>query len=531
MPTLTLAQSEEMTKSSSILACPEFDPEIIRVFRPHPSEVKSWFAQNMLRNLYKYRIATVDTEGNFKLRKFRNQENRLFVSIGDFFGNVYLFLDADDIPEEFRRVLENWQIVKIQSAIDLDIKLFLQIKNPIRVTGWVNTQCLFKAFLNPTSQLTRADIILEYFGPEYKKWPLVNAYNSPNLSVKAKMHSVQDSRLPILVLLRSAELRAKSMGYHQSEDIFPIVRLALDLTRNVSKVNTDGLLQENPSSNWYPPLRWIKTRPNDRGLNDAVKVTRIRMAQDDHLDQTFPAGCGPSRQELVQTATRLWENKKLPSHSVTYATNELLSQELKTRCSNCGEKGHTMEKCTGISSFKNCQYDHCGEEFPQHSITMCPALHHSCTKCHVRGHTEFAHGIRDPLQTKNMFQRHQHLGALTCIPFLALVPEIKHRLVYYHWGLGLNLGSLQNCPGNAYRIGVYEPLLNFGGKTNKEEKTRQIAAKCQRARAIRIAEHNIEIDDEEFYVPPLTSVEEFAEIRSRWELRPCSSSLNNSVHL
>ena len=531
MPILTLSQSEEMTKSTSVHACPDFDPETTRVFRPHPSEIKSWFAQNMLRNFNKYRIATVDTEGNFKLKKFKGFGNRLFVSIGDIFGNVYLFLDADDIPDEFRKILEDWRIVKIQSAIDIDIKLFLQIRNPIKVVGWVDTQCLFKAFLHPTSQFTRAEVIIGYFGPDYKKWPLVFDYNSPNLSVKAKMHSVQDSRLPILVLLRSAELRAKSMGYHQDDDIFPIVRLALDLTRNVSKVNTDDLLQENPASNWYPPLRWIKTKPNDRGLNDAIKVTRIQMAQDDYIAQTFSPGSEPCQEDLVQTATRLWMNKKLPSHSATYATNELMSQELRRRCTNCGEQNHVMDKCPSLSTFQDCQYDHCGEEFAKHSITMCPSLHYSCTKCHVRGHREIAHGIRDPLQTKTMFQRHQHLGALTCIPYLALVPEAKHRLVYYHWGLGLYLGPLQNCPGNAYRIGVFEPLLNFGGKTTKEEQARQIAAKCQRSRAVKIAEHNLEIDCEEFYVSPLTPCEKFAEIRRQWELRSHSSTSQDGVPL
>ena len=43
MPTLTLAQSEEMTKSSSILACPEFDPEIIRVFRRYRHRIPTVF--------------------------------------------------------------------------------------------------------------------------------------------------------------------------------------------------------------------------------------------------------------------------------------------------------------------------------------------------------------------------------------------------------------------------------------------------------------------------------------------------------
>ena len=530
MPTLTLKDCEEMTKAESILASPVYDPRFIRVFCEESTEEQDMFISKMLQNIRTYRYIIIDSEGNLKLRKFHGEGFRLFISIGDFHGNVLLFPEADDIPSEFRDILQDWRYVKIQSAIEIDMNLLLKIDNPIHVTGWADTQVLFKAFLSPEAERTKPEAILSFLGREYKNWPLVFRYGYYHIPKDAQMHSAQDSRLPTLVLLKAVELRAKRLGYGSEDDVFPLARLALDLSRHVSMANARGHLSLDVDKNWRPPLRKEKGTPNEFGLNDAVELTRIRMAQEDFLEVTFPPGQEPEDFELTQTAIRLWANKKLPSHNLTMAKNETIQEELNQRCTKCGEENHRFKTCPQTTPFVSCAYDHGGETLPDHSIVVCPSLHHSCKNCHMRGHKEHCHQFWDPLQMKNLFQRHQHLGAFTCIPFLAKLPEHESRVLYYHWSLGLCLESLEHCLGNAFRLSIFEPKLRFGQPTPEEERLRVRKAVERRNLQREISEFNLRTD-EDFGCSLAVSRQEFEKARSLWRERSLSKQVAQETSL
>ena len=537
MPRLTFYDCQQMTTPFSTLASRTFDRQRIRIFRTGSDEINSDFAKKMIANFRKYRLIFPDTEGDYLLDKFDGTGKRLFVSIGDFEGNVYLFLDGDDIPDEFRQILEDWRYAKVQSAICKDMQLFLKLRNPIHVRGWIDTQTLFVAFIHPNAERTKADSILEHFGQEYQRWKLNHwefnkLFGTPNISERAIMHSAQDSRLPALVLLRAVELYARSLEFRPSDDVFPFVRLALDLTRHVSKDNLANHLFPDPSQNWRPPIRLTKGEPNEFGLNDCLTVTYIKMAQDDVIETSFARGTEPTFEQLTKTAIQLWEENELPRHKLVVSRSEVVDKELRKHCNNCGKKDHQIQKCPKYRSFKHCEYDHAERQFPKHSILMCPVLHHVCSNCQTRGHLESHHHKWDPVRMYSEFQTRQHLGLFTSIPFLSLVPEHEHKVLFFHWILGFQHRNLESCPGNAYRIGNFTPELHYreveAGATHLLKETSSEERKAydrsrlrqteeRRQLMISIAQHNLTVNDEKYFCPPRATAGEFEQVRQGWK--------------
>lgn len=516
MPILTLQQCRELLQPNQILACPRIDFEEIKVFHSNSNEQEKKFAKKMLENIRRYRIMTIDTEGDFKLTKSDGVEKRLFVSMGDFSGSVYLFNDGDEIPEDFRKLLEDWKIRKIQSGITKDMELLLQLKRPIHLSGWVDTRVLFKAFIDPVSTQTKPEAILKKFGPQYRIWSinfaksnvLEDLFGGDEPPNQARIHCAQDCRLPILVLLSLTEKRAKSLNYHLCDDVFPILRLALDITQRVSFDNIQRpnqlYIEREMLDNWRPPLRRVAGKSNLFGLNDALEVTFIRLAQDDWIEPILRNGPKPTQSELTHTALRLWGHRELPLRKgTTKLTNEATLEILETRCVRCGDDGHEPYNCPEYSRLKLCRYSHGTENLLPHSIHVCPVLHHVCNLCHTRGHLESFHEKWDPLQMKNEFEVHQHLGVFTSIPFLALLPDQKLRVENHHWIFGYTHETLQRAYGNAYQIGVYEPENNINEDT-------------MRGLAREIALFNFNTDDEKFFCPPKATHSEFKTIQEAW---------------
>lgn len=526
MPVLTLQQCHELLQSNQVLACPRIDFEKIKVFHSNPNEQEKTFARNMLENIRRYRIMTIDTEGDFKLKKSDGVEKRLFVSVGDFSGSVYLFNDGDEIPEDFRNLLEDWKIRKIQSGIVKDMELLLQLKRPIHLSGWVDTRVLFKAFIDPVSTQTKPEAILKRFGPQYRIWPinfakpniLENLFGGDEPPNQARMHCAQDCRLPVLVLLSLTEKRAKSLNYHPCDDVFPILRLALDITQRVSFDNIQRpnqlYIQRELLDNWRPPLRLVTGKSNLFGLNDALEVTFIRMAQDDWIEPILRNGPKPTQSELTYTALRLWGHRELPARKgTTKLTNEATLEILEARCVRCGDDGHEPYDCPEYSRLKLCRYSHGTENLLPHSIHVCPVLHHVCNLCHARGHLESFHEKWDPLQMKTEFEVHQHLGVFTSIPFLALRSEQKLRVKNHHWIFGYVHETLERAYGNAYQIGVYEPENNINEDTTLTDQQKLVA---MRGLAREIALFNFNIDDERFFCPPKATPSEFQAFQEAW---------------
>jgi len=65
-----------------------------------------------------------------------------------------------------------------------------------------------------------------------------------------------------------------------------------------------------------------------------------------------------------------------------------------------------------------------------HAILMCEELHHFCTRCRKQGHHVEAHNFLGQRELIQMFQTDCQLGLLTCLPFLELIPEERHWLLY-----------------------------------------------------------------------------------------------------
>ena len=115
---------------------------------------------------------------------------------------------------------------------------------------------------------------------------------------------------------------------------------------------------------------------------------------------------------------------------------------------------------------------------------------------------------------KTEFEIHQHLGVLTSIPFLALLPDQKTRVRSHHWVLGYVHESLERAYGNAYQIGVYEPENDI---TEKSEADAQQKSATMHRLSREIALFNFCTGDESFSCPPKATRSEFETIQRAWQ--------------
>lgn len=404
----------------------------------------------------------------------------LTVVIGDIDGDVYLFQSWKDVPEEVRKVLSDFRVTKLQSDITKDVVEF--DRHGIELTGWADTQIIYRAFLNPNATQDGTDAQAEFLGfekfPYYPKRGKPCRFDTDSINVQSKLHSAQDIRVPFAILLRAAVDRAEKLGMELDCNVLPLCHEAIDLVKSLH-LTPEGKkkIGKDIADNWRPVIRQDteeRVIPHWNGLNDVKIVHEMRTSRSDLFEPAFEQGKRPSEEELTKVLRKHWIKRDLPTRNMMSNSiwPTLLRQSI---CWNCGSNQHNLRGCP--ERLDTCKYPHFntggkpkprpdpqnpGEMLPPrksnvqgpHSILMCEELHHFCTRCRKRGHHVEGHNLHGQRELIQMFKKHCHKGLLTCLPFLELIPEERHRLLYHHWTWSLSSVKLPSAFPDAASLGL-----------------------------------------------------------------------------
>ena len=395
------------------------------------------------------------------LQKKQKTEKPLWLAVvvGDIDGDVYLFQNWRDVPGEVRKILSDFRVTKLQSDITKDVLEF--DRHGVELTGWADTQILYRAFLNPETTQDGTDAQAEFLGfekfPYFPKGGRPCRFDTDFINIPSKLHSAQDIRVPFAILLRAAIDRAEKLGMELDDNILPLCHEAIDLVKSLH-LTPEGKrkIGRKISDNWRPVIRQDEEErviPHCNGLNDIKVVYEMRNARSDLFEPAFEQSKGPSKEELTKVLRNHWLKRDLPTRGMM--SNNLWPTLLRQSiCWNCGSDQHNLRSCP--QRLDACKYPHFntggkpkprpdpknpGEFLPPrksnvqgpHSVLMCEELHHFCTRCRKRGHHVEAHNHHGQRELVQMFKKHCHKGLLTCLPFLELIPEERHRLLYHHW--------------------------------------------------------------------------------------------------
>ena len=483
----------------------------------------------IIRSAKHWRILIPDTEGCFLLPKIKGIGKRLVVSIGCFEGNTVIFEDADQIPESIRELLADVSIIKVQSGIMADIK-HLE-KAGIIVRGWADSGVIFAGFIQEKCTSPGAHNQLEYFG--LKEWTLkdikyrephnLKGYRKSPITEEARMHSLQDSRLPVYVICKAVALRASVLVLDEEEDAFPWIELVLDLTRTVSWQNSFGRQQQYTiEENWLGPQREAQGG-NQLGLNDRKLVVNIREGLTDQVRLINEIG---TADEELATAYEYWTEQELPKSNDRHKVDELLAQ----RCARCRQPTHQNQdekrKCqkTFGNAVKLCKYPIC--EFytesnkPKHQMDFCPILQNVCEECGLRGHGAQAHAEFDMALLRKHFLDYAAFGYLTSIPYLSLVKNsVEKKLMSYHFYYGHYDSSLDGNPINALLIGAPDVEVRFTGTSERQISEIKNACHLRRERLEAIFEFNLEVNVEEFEARLHFNLAQLNWCKEQWRIR------------
>jgi hypothetical protein len=102
----------------------------------------------------------------------------------------------------------------------------------MRLTGWADTQSIFRAFINPIADKDGTDAQAKYIG--YKPYPFRTEgknceFDSDHLEDDAKLHIVQDLRLPFAILLQASIDRAEFLNMDLEENILPNLNFTIKI--------------------------------------------------------------------------------------------------------------------------------------------------------------------------------------------------------------------------------------------------------------------------------------------------------------
>ena len=250
-------------------------------------------------NVNRFRIMAVDTE---------NKEGKIFLIIGDLFGNVIFFNDALNLPVEFEDDLKDVKVYKIQSNIQEDYKVLKDIG--IKMVGLADTQAIFAAFVKPGSKgVIGTEAQANFTGHHVIRFhhrKMNFRCNHPNAdSIK---HATSDARQPIVTLMKAAEIRALSypVPLKPENDCYKLLWDICNRVAGVSvKVAEFGL---HNSINRSIDDNWTIGRKDDYAtgtINNRERVVAIEASQKD-----WPVVFEKKKEKAVHVATRTTEKRQ-----------------------------------------------------------------------------------------------------------------------------------------------------------------------------------------------------------------------------
>jgi len=227
--------------------------------------------RSLIENAYKYRILVVDTE---------QKVNPVFLIVGDFEGNVVLFSDARNIPQELKDVLQDVSVFKLQSDMVEDKTILKEAG--IDLLGLADSQVILGTFITPGETALGSGAQSKAVGAMVRPYhPFGMRFDVPNPNRLSLLHAVSDGRVPLLIAFKAAEMRAAAMTVpiKSDENVFDLI---IDVLNRVAAVPRRVVTNGRPArctveENW---LHGKEESPcPNADINDLTELKNIRASQ------------------------------------------------------------------------------------------------------------------------------------------------------------------------------------------------------------------------------------------------------------
>lgn len=227
--------------------------------------------RKFIYNAREYRIIAADTE---------KKENPVFLILCDFEGNVLLFHDARNIPQELKEVLEDVTITKLQSNVVEDKQVLK--KAGIDMKGLADTQVITGSFVSPGATNLGSKAQAQLLEVEVRGFNFRTMhFDKTPLSDVCKLHAISDGRVPLMILFRAAQHRAESMKVplKPEENVFDLI---VDVVNRVASVPARVVVNGRPAGqtieqNWKTAKEFSPCPSSD--INDMSTMKAILESQ------------------------------------------------------------------------------------------------------------------------------------------------------------------------------------------------------------------------------------------------------------
>ena len=415
------------------------------------------------------------------------------ITLVAFNGVMLKFSDIPLIPSPLQNILSDVAYAKISSTPDIECQL-LQ-KFGIRLRGWIHSGAVFRALIRKDSRFgiqTQAKY-LESEG-------FVNS--SPEFSglMDDQTNCSHDCAwVPIAITLASAIKFALKRSYPSTYQMFPVIWEALALVSLRVPEDLENI-SNDPVKNWMPGKN-RHAEMEHQNVNDVVAMQAHRRMSADFVEIFDPAY---NPKEAAESPVQLFIDPKgfrlyLPPATVLKGMKP--EKLLKTQCNNCGQHRHSAQECLSRRrSIPVCNYPHDDvPDLPPHSICFCPVLHFRCLECTGRGHYQIVHERKEftPRELRQRFFEHAHLGYISSLPFLTLIPEAMPWIGSNHFVGGFLGRPFRHDAITRNQLGISaeicaayaQPQLGY------EDRDEMVAVKLDRIKK------NAEADDPQDIVP------------------------------
>lgn len=278
---------------------------------------------DFVKTVQKYRIISLDTEG---------KNGRIFLILGNFLGDVLLFNDARNIPQELRDILSDINIFKIQSNVEEDVKILAE-ECKIRVVGMADSQVVHGCF-NLGSDDGNVGTVAQarFCGVDprpyhhHMDFQIRNKLPEP----KSLLHALSDGRQPFLTVFKAVVRHVKLLPFpfDPEKNVFDFIwnvlcKVAGTSTRAVLSIARPR--RRTSEENWaVSTVPCSNSYVTTEDLNNATEIAAIYESQ---------KGWPPTKSRPTNQAKKFWT-----SDNYRQAKNRKRSLDFKEKRYNNPEK-------------------------------------------------------------------------------------------------------------------------------------------------------------------------------------------------
>jgi len=390
------------------------------------------------------------------------------VVIANLSGTVLCFLDAWQMPEELRNILQDVSIVKIGSGLGREGEELDRVG--IKLRGWAESGALYRAFLKKEvrtglkaqcgflNDFEPSRGLFKYYEYNWKWGSRLRTGNPADIPWGSYSHLSMNVRVPLAVACAVALKFVQDRQLSEEVLVFPIMWEAIDLVRAKSAEDLEDV-SPDPQQNWIANVPEGTDLSRHRRLNNCREMTFIRRAQADFVEvlEGFYNPSVKSANAYTMYLDPQGEGLTLPPRQV--GVSGRFRDFFERCCSCCGSQAHKIIDCPRVAAGETvvCNYDHDGlTELSPHSTRMCPILHQYCSSCFMRGHHPNAHAQRRFTQRelRARFLMGQPEGLLTSILLLSTRPQGLASSISANWRFGLLAQSFRRDTVSRYHLRI-----------------------------------------------------------------------------